>query len=216
MGTSSALGSDEYEIEQILDRRRSTTDPSTYDYLICWRHYSSQYNSWENERSMEAPALIDAYDAAHPRTPTGSPLSGVSNATRDSGKTEDSPTVDARKAASMSPGMIPLSLRPSPANTPPSDTEPPMEVPDAWIERIIDIRKLPSGRVRYLIQFTNDMDGECEWRDESNFGAYLRMLFFRGQYDQQNHFNPVTIKDPVAAQEEKEEKEKEERKTTQQ
>ncbi|KAL1622435.1 hypothetical protein SLS54_005000 [Diplodia seriata] len=70
---------------------------------------------------------------------------------------------------------------------------------------------LPSGRIRYLVQFTDALDGEYEWRDEIETGAYLRMQFFRGQYDQQNNMNPATVEDPEATKEEKEQKEKEKR-----
>ncbi|KAF4544091.1 uncharacterized protein LTHEOB_6757 [Lasiodiplodia theobromae] len=202
--SSSSLDSEEYEVDKLVDRRRSTTDPNTYDYKIRWKHYDSDDDTWENEKDISAPVLLMAYDATHPRTPLGSPMPEVSDTSAESDTSAASEITTSPKVP-QSPGSIPSSLRA--ATSPQSDAEPPLEVGDNWISRVMDVRKLSSGRIRYLIQFTDDLGGEYEWRDESEVGTHLRMLFFRGHYDQENQLNPVTVVDNVAVQEEKESEE---------
>lgn len=199
--SSSSLDSSEYEVDKLVDRRHSTTDPNTYDYKIRWKYYDSDDDTWENEKDIKAAVFLMAYHATHPRTPPGSPMPEVSDtfAESDTSAVSEMTTIP---EVPLSPGSIPSSLRA--ATSPQSDAEPPLEVGDNWISRVMDVRKLSSGRIRYLIQFTDDLDGEYEWKDESEVGTHLRMLFFRGHYDEENQLNPVAVVDNVAVQEEEE------------
>ncbi|GAN10390.1 hypothetical protein MAM1_0350c09931 [Mucor ambiguus] len=41
-----------YEVEQIVDHRRSAKNQSMVEYLIKWKDYAPEYNTWEKERNV--------------------------------------------------------------------------------------------------------------------------------------------------------------------
>ena len=48
----------DYEVEQIVDHRLFR---NTKQYLIKWRNYGTEFNSWEPETNDNAPDLIELY-----------------------------------------------------------------------------------------------------------------------------------------------------------
>ena len=48
----------DYEVEQIVDHRLFR---NTKQYLINWRNYGTEFNSWEPETNVNAPDLIELY-----------------------------------------------------------------------------------------------------------------------------------------------------------
>lgn len=50
---------DEYEVERILDKRRGAKD--SYEYLVQWRGYSAEDNTWEPAHNVAnaAKAIAD-------------------------------------------------------------------------------------------------------------------------------------------------------------
>jgi hypothetical protein len=65
------IGSElEYEVEKILDSRKKKTG-WTYlmEYLIKWKGYTVEHNSWEPKRHVHAKELIAAFHKRHPLKP---------------------------------------------------------------------------------------------------------------------------------------------------
>ncbi|EMD39166.1 hypothetical protein CERSUDRAFT_93209 [Gelatoporia subvermispora B] len=53
---------EEYEIEKILDAKLGTFPEGRYGYLVKWRGYGSEHNSWVDEKDAEnAKDLVDEY-----------------------------------------------------------------------------------------------------------------------------------------------------------
>ena len=59
-------GEEHYEVEAILDSRVSR---GRLQYLIHWKGYSYEHNSWENATSVHSPALVAEFYSAHPGAP---------------------------------------------------------------------------------------------------------------------------------------------------
>ncbi|CAO3699328.1 unnamed protein product [Rhizopus microsporus] len=55
---SDSFDNEVYEVERLLGHR--ITDGS-YEYLIKWKNYSNEYNTWEKERNIFAKGLILDY-----------------------------------------------------------------------------------------------------------------------------------------------------------
>ncbi|OCH96335.1 hypothetical protein OBBRIDRAFT_787417 [Obba rivulosa] len=61
-GSEAEGDEEEYEIEQILDAKLGTFPEGRYGYLVKWKGYGSEHNSWVDEQDAgNAKALIDAY-----------------------------------------------------------------------------------------------------------------------------------------------------------
>ncbi|KAJ8663918.1 hypothetical protein O0I10_000193 [Lichtheimia ornata] len=54
---------EEYEVERIVDHKRLTR--GRYKYLIKWKGYSDEENTWESEDNIAAPELMDEYWRNH-------------------------------------------------------------------------------------------------------------------------------------------------------
>jgi len=59
-------GEAEWEVEEILDSRWHRR---RFQYLIKWKGYSHEHNSWESTSKVSAPALIAEFHRKHPRAP---------------------------------------------------------------------------------------------------------------------------------------------------
>ncbi|RCI02777.1 hypothetical protein CU098_007965 [Rhizopus stolonifer] len=57
-----------YEVEAIVDHRRSLRDDKKIDYLIKWKDYDSSSNTWEREANIYSKELVDAYWSTIPYT----------------------------------------------------------------------------------------------------------------------------------------------------
>ena len=57
-------GEEEYEVEAILDCRRRR---GQLQFLIKWKGYGLEENSWEPERNIHAKELIYAFFRSHPQ-----------------------------------------------------------------------------------------------------------------------------------------------------
>ncbi|PCH44429.1 hypothetical protein WOLCODRAFT_139005 [Wolfiporia cocos MD-104 SS10] len=58
----SEAGEEEYEIERILDAKRGTFPDGRMGYLVKWRNYGEEHNSWVDEQDAgNAQDLIDEY-----------------------------------------------------------------------------------------------------------------------------------------------------------
>ncbi|KAL9549335.1 hypothetical protein MBANPS3_005255 [Mucor bainieri] len=57
-----------YEVETIIDHRRSEKNPNLVEYLIKWKDYAPEYNTWEKERNVYSKDLINSYWAKQPYT----------------------------------------------------------------------------------------------------------------------------------------------------
>jgi alpha-tubulin suppressor-like RCC1 family protein len=53
------LSEDEYEVESIVDKRRSE---GTIEYLIKWKGYPSEQNTWETKDKLNCPELIEKFE----------------------------------------------------------------------------------------------------------------------------------------------------------
>jgi len=59
-------GEAEWEVEEILDSRWHRR---RFQYLIKWKGYGREHNSWESASEVSAPALIVEFHRKHPRAP---------------------------------------------------------------------------------------------------------------------------------------------------
>jgi len=55
MDTLREHGDDVYEVERIVDRRKDNNDQ--WEYLVCWKDYPEEENSWEPGVSISANTL---------------------------------------------------------------------------------------------------------------------------------------------------------------
>ena len=56
----------EWEVEEILD---SCWHWSRFQYLIKWKGYGCEHNSWESASEVSAPELTAEFHCKHPRAP---------------------------------------------------------------------------------------------------------------------------------------------------
>jgi Chromo (CHRromatin Organisation MOdifier) domain len=56
-------GEEEYEVESIVNHRRvNSTGRPKYEYLVRWKGYSAENDTWEDERNLaNAPAVVKGY-----------------------------------------------------------------------------------------------------------------------------------------------------------
>ncbi|CEP18616.1 hypothetical protein [Parasitella parasitica] len=59
-----------YEVEEIVDHRRSKTKHNMVEYLIKWKDYAPEFNTWEKEHNVYSKGLINIYWAKQPYTLT--------------------------------------------------------------------------------------------------------------------------------------------------
>ncbi|KAK4510438.1 Rho GTPase activating protein [Mucor velutinosus] len=59
-----------YEVEEIVGHRRSAKNQSMVEYLIKWKDYAPEYNTWEKERNVYSKGLISNYWSTQPYTLT--------------------------------------------------------------------------------------------------------------------------------------------------
>lgn len=67
-------GEDEYEVEALVDHRRvNSRGRPKYEYLVHWKGYSSEHDTWEEERNLaNAPTVVKGYwDTVNARAPRG-------------------------------------------------------------------------------------------------------------------------------------------------
>jgi Chromo (CHRromatin Organisation MOdifier) domain len=67
-------GEEEYEVESIVNHRRvKSTGRPKYEYLVRWKGYSAENDTWEDERNLaNAPAVVKGYwDRVNKRTTRG-------------------------------------------------------------------------------------------------------------------------------------------------
>ena len=50
---------EEYEVEKVVDKR---IHKGKVEYLLKWKGYSSDENTWEAEESLECPELLQEYE----------------------------------------------------------------------------------------------------------------------------------------------------------
>ncbi|KAJ8661616.1 hypothetical protein O0I10_002423 [Lichtheimia ornata] len=50
-----------YEVERIVDHRMSRRYPGTKEYLIKWKNYDEDSNTWENEKNVFSEDLMKKY-----------------------------------------------------------------------------------------------------------------------------------------------------------
>ncbi|CDH55616.1 predicted protein [Lichtheimia corymbifera JMRC:FSU:9682] len=50
-----------YEVERIVDHRMSRRYPGTKEYLIKWKNYDEDSNTWENEKNVFSEELMKKY-----------------------------------------------------------------------------------------------------------------------------------------------------------
>jgi len=88
---------EEFEIEAIIEAKRGTFANGRYGYLVKWKNYGSEHNSWVDEQDAgNASDLIDAYWRKHkkdkktPRKSTEPKQKGSEKARRKSSVREDS------------------------------------------------------------------------------------------------------------------------------
>jgi len=59
-------GEQEYEVQEILDAR---TTPQGQEYLVAWKDYSAEENSWEPKENLRnCQQAINSYHQQHPET----------------------------------------------------------------------------------------------------------------------------------------------------
>jgi len=59
-------GEPEWEVEEVLDSRWHRR---RFQFLIKWKGFSREYNSWEVASNVKAPNLVAKYYRRHPATP---------------------------------------------------------------------------------------------------------------------------------------------------
>jgi hypothetical protein len=59
-------GNEEYEIAEVLDSRLYRRK---LQYLVCWKGYGYEDNSWVNEQDVHAPDSVAEFYHLHPGTP---------------------------------------------------------------------------------------------------------------------------------------------------
>jgi Chromo (CHRromatin Organisation MOdifier) domain len=67
-------GKEEYEVESIVNHRPvNSTGRPKYEYLVRWKSYSAENDTWEDERNLtNAPAVVKGYwDGVDKRATSG-------------------------------------------------------------------------------------------------------------------------------------------------
>ena len=59
-------GEEHYEVEAVLDSRIFR---GRLQYLVQWKGYSYQHNSWENATDVHSPTLVAKFYSTHPGAP---------------------------------------------------------------------------------------------------------------------------------------------------
>src|SRR6267154_3947457 len=59
-------GEEHYEVEAILD---SWVFQQQLQYLVQWKGYNYEQNSWENAADVHSPLLVDKFYSTHPGAP---------------------------------------------------------------------------------------------------------------------------------------------------
>ena len=59
-------GEEEYEVEAVIN---SCMFRGRLQYLIHWKGYSYEHNSWENAMEVHSPKLVAEFYSTHPRAP---------------------------------------------------------------------------------------------------------------------------------------------------
>ena len=59
-------GEQEYEVDEILDSRLRN---AKLQFLVSWKGYGREENSWVSERDLHAPELIDSFYQRNPDAP---------------------------------------------------------------------------------------------------------------------------------------------------
>lgn len=56
----------EYEVESIMQRRKSQTDPSQFEYRVRWKHYGPKYDTWEPIKHLQhCWRLVEEFEQQH-------------------------------------------------------------------------------------------------------------------------------------------------------
>ena len=60
-------GEEEWEVEEILDSRWHR---KRFQFLVKWKGFSREHNSWEAASDVKAPDLVTEYYRKHPAAPS--------------------------------------------------------------------------------------------------------------------------------------------------
>lgn len=71
--TETSSGDDIYEVEEILNKR---VFRGKVQYLIKWKNYLSNYNSWEPKENIITPGLVEAFEAVYEESSSSFSSSG--------------------------------------------------------------------------------------------------------------------------------------------
>ncbi|CAH2039599.1 unnamed protein product, partial [Iphiclides podalirius] len=140
---------EEYEVEKIVDSKRIK---GKLHYLIHWKGYSSEDDTWEPENTLSCPELINKFneEKENSKNKDAAPQQKKNNKRKSSVKNKSSPK--------------------KPRNNK-WDSEKADESAEYEVERILEVHHKKSGKREFLIHWKGWSNKFDSWEPESNLNC---------------------------------------------
>ncbi|CAG4947689.1 unnamed protein product [Parnassius apollo] len=144
------VDAEEYEVEKIIDSKRIK---GKLHYLIRWKGYSADSDTWEPENTLSCPELINKF-----------------NEEKENSKDKDGDTPQEKKGNKRKSKTNPKTS-PKKAKNAEWDSENADEAAEYEVERILEVHHKKSGKREFLIHWKGWSSKFDSWEPESNLNC---------------------------------------------